>query len=103
MPLAFIDLNSPPVVAVDGDNRKAMGKEKWHRTRFEKQNIIPQSLGRKKTPKWKSNLKSINSWIVSSYCGKNQKVIIIYLIIVTVTTEILVKMIVMLMNKDENK
>ena len=36
MPLAFIDLNSPPVVAVDGDNRKAMGKEKWHRTRFEK-------------------------------------------------------------------
>ena len=36
MPLEFIDLNFPPVVAVNCDNRKAMGKEKWHRMRFEK-------------------------------------------------------------------
>ena len=35
MPLEFIDLNSPPVVAVNRDKRKAMGK-KWHRPRFEK-------------------------------------------------------------------
>ena len=36
MPLEFIDLNSLPVVAVNCDNRKAMGKEKLHRTRLEK-------------------------------------------------------------------
>ena len=36
MPLEFIDLNSPPVVAVNCDNQKAMGKEKWHKTKFEK-------------------------------------------------------------------
>ena len=36
MPLDFIYLNSPPVVAVNCDNRKAMGKEKWHKTKFEK-------------------------------------------------------------------
>ena len=36
MPLEFNDLNSPPVVAVNCDNGKAMGKEKWHRTRFDK-------------------------------------------------------------------
>ena len=30
MPLEFIYLNSPP------DNRKAMGKEKWHKVKFEK-------------------------------------------------------------------
>ena len=36
MPLEFIDLNSPPVVAVNCDNRKVIGKEKWHRMRFEK-------------------------------------------------------------------
>ena len=28
--------NSPPVVAVNCDNRKAMGKEKWHKVKFEK-------------------------------------------------------------------
>ena len=37
MPLEVIDLNSPPVVAVNCDNQKAMGKEKWHRTRLEKE------------------------------------------------------------------
>ena len=36
MPLEFIYLNSPPVVAVNCDNRKAMGKEKWHKEKFEK-------------------------------------------------------------------
>ena len=34
MPLEFIYLNSPPVVAVNCDNRKAMGKEKWHKVKF---------------------------------------------------------------------
>ena len=36
MPLEFNDLNSPPVVAVNCDNRKAMGKEKWHRMSLER-------------------------------------------------------------------
>ena len=36
MLLEFIYLNSPPVVAVNCDNRKAMGKEKWHKLKFEK-------------------------------------------------------------------
>ena len=36
MPLEFIYLNSPPVVAVNCDNRKAMGKKKWHKVKFEK-------------------------------------------------------------------
>ena len=36
MPLKFIYLNSPPVVTVNCDNRKAMGKEKWHKVKFEK-------------------------------------------------------------------
>ena len=36
MALEFIYLNSPPVVAVNCDNRKAMGKEKWHKVKFEK-------------------------------------------------------------------
>ena len=36
MPFEFNDLNSPPVVAVNCDNGKAMGKEKWHRTSLER-------------------------------------------------------------------
>ena len=36
MPLEFIYLNSPPAVAVNCDNRKAMGKQKWHKVKFEK-------------------------------------------------------------------
>ena len=36
MPLEFIFLNSPSVVAVNCDNRKAMGKEKCPKTTFEK-------------------------------------------------------------------
>ena len=36
MLLEFTDLNSPPVVAVNCDNQKAMGKEKCHRKKFDK-------------------------------------------------------------------
>ena len=36
MPLEFNYLNSPPVVAVNCDHRKAMGKEKWHKVKFGK-------------------------------------------------------------------
>ena len=36
MPLEFIYLDSPPVVSVNCDNRKAMGNEKWHKLKFEK-------------------------------------------------------------------
>ena len=62
MPLKFIDLNSPPVVAVNCDNRKAMGKEKWHRTRFEKSTKNDNiEFRKKKMTKWISNLKSIKS------------------------------------------
>ena len=56
--LEFIDLNSPPVVAVNCYNRKAMDKEQWHRTRLEKStknyNI---DLMKKTMIKWKSNFK----------------------------------------------
>ena len=47
MPLKFIDLNVAPVVAVNGDNRKAMGG-KLHRTTFEKstKKMITQNLGK---------------------------------------------------------
>ena len=62
MPLEFIDLNSPPVVAVNCDNRKAMGKGKWHRTRFEKSTKNDNTEFRKeKVTKWESNLKSVKS------------------------------------------
>ena len=63
--------------------------------------LITHSLEKKRT-KWKSNFKSIYSKNVSSYSGKNWKLITLYLIIVTVTIEIIVKMTVMLMNKDNN-
>ena len=36
MPLEFIDSNSPPVIAVNCDNRKAIGNEKCHRPMLEK-------------------------------------------------------------------
>ena len=62
MSLEFIDLNSPAVVAVNCDNRKAMRKEKWYRTRFEKSTKNDNIEFRKiKMTKWKSNLKSIKS------------------------------------------
>ena len=103
MPLELIDLNSRPVVAVNCHNRKAMGKKKWDRMRLEKSTKNDNIEFRKKTiTKWKSNFKSTKSQKVSSYYGKNWKVITIYLII-TVIVEIIVNMIVMLMNKDNNK
>ena len=77
MPLDFIYLNSPPVVAVNCDNRKSMGKEKWHKVKFEKSTKNDSIEFRKqnkkkkqqkkqtnkqtKKTKWKSNFKSINS------------------------------------------
>ena len=61
MPLEFTDLNSPPVISVNCDNRKAMRK-KWYRTRLEKLTKNDNIELRKKTmAKWKSNLKSIKS------------------------------------------
>ena len=78
MPLEFI-LNSPPVVAVNCDNRKAMGKEKWHKVMFEKstkndsiefreqntkktkKTIKTNKPTNKKKTKWKSSFKSTNS------------------------------------------
>ena len=71
MPLEFNYLNSPPVVAVNCDNRKAMGKEKWHKVKFEKSTKNDSIEFRKqknkqtnkqtKKTKWKSNFKSTNS------------------------------------------
>ena len=73
MPLEFIYLNSPPVVAVNCDNQKAMGKEKWHKVKFEKstkndsiefrkQNKTNKNKNKQtKKTKWKSNFKSTNS------------------------------------------
>ena len=60
-------------------------------------------LRKKKMTKWKSNFKSIKNYNVSSESGKNWKVMTIYLVIVTVRIEIIAKMIVMLLNKDNNK
>ena len=51
MPLEFIYLNSPPVVAVNCDNRKAMGKEKWHKVKFEKSTKNDSIEFRKQTNK----------------------------------------------------
>ena len=53
--------------------------------------------------KWKLNLKSIKSFNVSSYYGKNLKVTTIWLIIIAVIIGIIVKMKVMLMSNDNNK
>ena len=62
MPLELIDLISPPAVSVNCDNRKAIGKEKWHRTRFEKSTKNDTiEFRKKKMTKWISNLKSIKS------------------------------------------
>ena len=70
MPLEFIYLDSPPVVAINCDNRKAMGKEKWHKVKFEKsrkngsidlENKTKKTNKQTKKTKWKSNFKSTNS------------------------------------------
>ena len=103
MPIEFIDLNSPHVVPVNCDNRKAMGKEKRHGTKFEKSTKNDnRQFRKKKMAKWKSNLKSMKGQNVNSYYGKNWKVITINLIIITVIIEIIVKMTVILMNNNYN-
>ena len=67
MPPEFIDLNSHPVVAGTCDNRKAMEKEKWHRTRLAKSTKNDNiEFSKKKVTKWKPNLKSIKNQNVSS-------------------------------------
>ena len=55
MPLEFNYLNSPPVVAVIRDNRKAMGKEKWHKGKFEKSKKNDSIEFRKKKQKQKKD------------------------------------------------
>ena len=59
MPLEFIDLNSLLVAAVNCDNRKATGKEKWHKKKFEKSTKTRTQFRKKKITKCKSNFKSI--------------------------------------------
>ena len=59
MPLEFIDLNSPPVVAVNCDNQKAMGKEKWHKAKFEKSTKNDSIEFRKKKP-WQNENQILN-------------------------------------------
>ena len=71
MPLEFIYLNFSPVVAVNCDKRKSMGKEKWHKVKFvestkndsiefRKQKKKPTNKQTKKKTKWKSSFKSTN-------------------------------------------
>ena len=55
-----------------------------------------------KMTQWKSNLKSIKSQNVNSYYGKNWNVITIYLIVITVIIEIIVKMTIMFVNNNNN-
>ena len=57
MPLEFIFLNSPTAVVVNSDNRKAMGKEKWHKVKFEKFTKNDSIEFTKKTKKTKANRK----------------------------------------------
>ena len=58
----FIDLTFPPALSVNCDNRKAMGKEIWHRTKIEKSTKNDNiELRKKKMTKWKSNFKSIKN------------------------------------------
>ena len=48
MPLEFIDLNSPPIAAVNRDNGKAMGKKNGTEPGLKNQEkTITQSSGRK--------------------------------------------------------
>ena len=64
MPLEFIYLNSPPVVAVNCDNRKAMGKEKWHKVKFEKSTKNDSIEFRKKKRKaWQNGNQVLNQQI----------------------------------------
>ena len=82
MLLEFIDLNFPLVAAVICDNQKVIVNEKWHRMRLEKStkndNRIQEENNDKKAIKFEINKKSN----VSTYCGKNWKVITIMKIVV---------------------
>ena len=62
MPLELIYLNSPPVVAVNCDNRKAMGKEKWHKTKFEK-STKNDSIEFRKRKTWQNGNQILNQQI----------------------------------------
>ena len=81
-----------------------MEKEKRQRSRLEKSTKNDNIDFRNKTmTKWKLNLKSIKSFNLSSYYGKNLKVTTIQLIITAVIIGIIVKMKVMLRSNDSNK
>ena len=105
MQLKFIYLNSPPVVAVNWDNRKTIGK-KNDTKQFEKFTKNDSIEFRKKKKKWEKGNQISNQQIAKTYVVKvvkNCKVITMYLIMVTVITGIIMKMMVMLMIKDNNK
>ena len=61
MPLEFIYLNSPSVVAVNCDNPKAMGKEKWHNVKFEKSTKNDSIEFREQMTKKKTTTKTIKT------------------------------------------
>ena len=97
--LKFIDLNSPPVIErllYITVTTKKLWRKKKDRSRLEK-SIKNDNIDfrNKRMTKWKLNLKSIKSFNVSSYYGKNLKVTRI-LIIIAVIIGIIVKMKVML-------
>ena len=102
MPLEFTDLNSPLVVELNCDNRKLWRPKNGTERGLKNEQKILMLVRKKTMTKWKTNLKSIKCYNVSSYYGQYWKVISIFLII-TVITEIRVKMIVMRRNKDKNK
>ena len=62
MPLKLIYLNSPLVVAVNCDNWKAMGKEKWHKTKFEK-STKNDSIEFRKRKTWQNGNQILNQQI----------------------------------------
>ena len=64
--------------------------------------MITQNVGRENDIVEKSNLKSIKSQNVNSCYSKNWKVITIYLIIIAVIREIIVKMAIMFINNNNN-
>ena len=74
MPLEFIYLNSPPVVAVNCDNRKAMEKEKWHKVKFEKSTKNDSiEFREQKTKKQKTN-KQKNKKKTNKHTNKQKKI-----------------------------
>ena len=71
MPLEFIYLNSPPVVAVNCENRKAMGKEKWHKVKFEKSTKNDSIEFREQ--KTKKQKQKTNNQIKNKHTNKQKK------------------------------